>query len=384
MLGITTGVAALIVVLSVFNGFLSLVEGLLKGVDPDIRIEAVNKKMLDENDSLLFKVLDSQKEILMYSRYIEGKTILSNDNKNQVAYIHGIDTVMFPKMTNIENHLVMGHYSYSSTDSVVRYGMIMGVGLADKLGLSPNDRIAAISPIGLEKVYTQMTAPRVRRFQVNGVYSIQKAYDSGIAYADYSVVQDLFKMNGQMSGVEIRLQKNTDVDVVKEKLQHLLGDTYWVQSWYDLRREMYTVMKMEKWGAYIVLALIIVVAAFNMVGTLLMTVIEKKRDIGIIRAMGADRKQVYSIFLRQGLIVGLSGVVMGSIIGYGIVFLQQTFGFYKIPNAESFIIDAFPVQIQWQDFFAVTLIALILTVASAIYPAKKAGELNPIENIRWE
>lgn len=384
IVGVTTGVAALIIVLSVFNGFLSLVEGLLKGVDPDIRIEAADKKTLDENDSLLFAVLGSHSDIKIYSKYAEGKAILSNENKNQVAYIHGVDTTVFPQMTKIQNHIVIGNYSYTSTDSVVRYGIIMGIGLGDKLGVSPKTEIAAISPVGLEKVFTQMTAPRIRRFQVNGVYSIQKAYDSGIAYADYSAVQDLFKMNGQMSGVEIRLKDGADAEVVKEQLQKLLGEKYWVQSWYDLRREMYTVMKLEKWGAYIVLTLIIVVAAFNIIGTLLMTVLEKKRDIGIMRAMGANQHQIFSIFLKQGLIVGLSGVVMGSIIGYGIVYLQMTYGFYKIPNAESFIVDAFPVHVEWLDFFAVTCVALILTVVSAIYPAKKASQLQPVDNIRWE
>lgn len=384
IIGVTTGVAALIVVLSVFNGFLSLVEGLLKGVDPDIRIESSDRNSLSESDSLLFSILVKRSDIELYSKYIEGKTILSFENKNQVSYLHGIDTVKFGQMTKVQNHVVMGRYSFSSTDSSVQNGLVMGVGLGDKLGVSTGATIAAISPVGLEKVFTQMTAPRVKRFKVNAVFSIQKAFDTGVAYADYSVVQDLFKLGGKMTGIEIRLKKDADAEKVKSELQKALGEKYWVQSWYDLRREMYTVMRLEKWGAYIILTLIIVVAAFNIVGTLLMTVLEKKRDIGILRSMGASKDQVYSIFLKQGLIVGVSGVIAGSIIGYGIVFLQMKFGFYKIPNAESFIIDSFPVTAEWTDFFAVTSVALILTVLSAIYPAKKASELNPVENIRWE
>lgn len=382
IVGVTVGVAALIVVLSVFNGFSSLVEGLLKGVDPDIRIEATDKKSLPEGDSLLFSILKSIPEISLVSRFTEGKALLTYDNKNQVAWLHGVEDSLFGRMTKLDQHIVMGSSALTAKEG--NKGILLGIALSDKLGAIEGASVAIISPVGLDKVFTQMQTPRTRRFEVTGIFSVQRVYDIGFSYASYAAVQDLFQMNGKMTGVEIQLTPGADAAEVKEKLQEKLGNAYWVQTWYDLRREMYSIMKLEKWGAYIILALIIIIAAFNIVGTLMMTVLEKRRDIGVLMAMGTSRKQIYRIFLKQGLIVGFSGVIIGSILGYGIVFLQMKTGFYRIPNAESFIVDAFPVAVEWVDFFATTAMALVLTSLSAIYPARMAAALDPVDAIRYE
>ncbi|MCK6600418.1 MAG: FtsX-like permease family protein [Bacteroidetes bacterium] len=380
--GVTVGVAALIVVLSVFNGFSALVEGLLKGVDPDIRIEASDKRYLAEEDSVLFSVLKEIPEISLVSRFAEGKALLTHDNENQVAWVHGVEDSLFNRMTRLDDHLVMGKSRFRSETG--EKGILVGIGLSDKLSAIEGATIAAISPVGLDKVFTQMQTPRTRRFEVTGVFSVQRVYDVGFAYASFEDVQDLFQLPGKMSGVELRLIPGADAGKIKEILSEKLGKGYWVQTWYDLRREMYSIMKLEKWGAYLILALIIIIAAFNIVGTLTMTVLEKRRDIGVLMAMGTSRQQIYRIFLKQGLIVGFSGVLIGSLLGYGVVFLQMTTGFYQIPNSQSFLVDAFPVSVEWVDFLATTAMALLLTSVSAIYPARLASSLDPVEAIRYE
>lgn len=386
IVGVTVGVAALIVVLSVFNGFSSLVQQLLKGVDPDIRIEAADQSTLAENDSLLWSILKNHPEVKIASRFVEAKAVLAFENKTQVAYIHGVEADKFNEFSQIPEHTQMGvpDLKGDSEEENEYRGMLIGIGIADKLGIPSNVTISVISPVGLDRVFTQMQSPRVRELKVTGIYSVQRAYDIGFSYVEYGRAQDIFRIPGQMTGVELRLNPGVSVEDFKETLQKSLGNKYWVQTWYDLRREMYSVMQLEKWGAYLILALIIVVAAFNSIGTLMMTVIEKRKDIGVLMAMGASREQIYRIFLRQGWMVGVAGVIIGSVLGYGIVFLQLSTGFYKIPNAASFIIDAFPVAVEWSDFFATTAMALVLTSVSAIYPARAASKLLPVEAIRYE
>lgn len=381
--GMTVGVASLIVVLSVFNGFSTLVGSLLKGLDPDIRIESATGDRLSVSDSVLIQALREEKSIVLSAPFIEEKGLLVRGQNHQVAWLYGMDDSLFKKMVSLDLHMVAGLQNVAGNEQDQR-GMVMGIALADQLDAMVHDTIAVLSPVGLDKVFTQMQAPRTKRLQMTGMYQVQRVYDIGFSYISFEAAADLFRYRDEMTGVAIRLSPEADAADVKERLQSRLGSDYEIRTWYDLRRNMYSIMQLEKWGAYFILTLLIVIAAFNVVGTLMMTVLEKRRDIGILMSMGSSREQIYRIFLNQGLLVGLSGVGMGSLLGYGVVWLQQLTGWYKIPNSENFIIDSFPVAVEWTDFLAVTSISLLLAVLSAIYPARMATRLDPIEAIRYE
>ncbi|TRZ64137.1 ABC transporter permease, partial [bacterium] len=174
-----------------------------------------------------------------------------------------------------------------------------------------------------------------------------------------------------------------DSENVKEKLNAMLNNKYSVMTWYDLHADFYSILKIERWMAFIILSMIIIVATFNILGSLTMTVIEKKRDIGILRTMGASTKTIRKIFTSEGIVVGLIGMIAGSVIGLGLVLAQKYFELYKI-DSNVYRISALPVELRLSDFLFVPLAAFLLCYLASIYPARRAAKLNPVESIRWE
>jgi len=195
--------------------------------------------------------------------------------------------------------------------------------------------------------------------------------------------QRLFRMQGEVTGVELRLRDLDDAERVKAALERQLDPAaVRVQTWYDLQRALYDVMRLEKWGASFILGLIVVVAAFNIVGSLTMIVIEKRRDLGALRAMGATRRDIRRIFLLEGLLVGVTGAGLGLAVGLGLALLQQATGFVPLADAEAFIINAYPISIRWLDVALVAGLSVALCVGAALYPAARAAAQEPAEAVR--
>jgi lipoprotein-releasing system permease protein len=241
-----------------------------------------------------------------------------------------------------------------------------------------------LSPVGLESSLTQFVEPLTKDFIINGVFiSSNRDYDSKYAYISLENAQYLFDLENNVHGVEMRLDNINESDNVKSSLQEMLGDKYNVMTWYDLNESLYSLLKVERWVTFSILCLIIAVASFNILASLTMTVIAKKRDIGILKAMGASEKVITKIFLFEGISVGLIGMVAGSLIGLVIVLAQKYFEFYKI-DSSVYLFDALPVELRLTDFIFVPLAALILCFLAALYPSRRAAKLDPIKSIRWE
>jgi lipoprotein-releasing system permease protein len=217
---------------------------------------------------------------------------------------------------------------------------------------------------------------------VRGLYELEPVYDASHVFIELGEAQRLFRMAGEVSGVELRLDDLERAAAVKAALQQRLGPDVRVQTWYDLQRSLYDVMRLEKWGASFVLALIIVVAAFNIVGSLTMIVIEKRRDLGALQAMGASRRDVRRIFLLEGVLVGAIGSGVGLALGLGLALAQQHFGLVPLAGAESFIIDAYPVAVRAWDVVLVVVVAVGLCAAASVYPAARASAVEPAQAVR--
>jgi lipoprotein-releasing system permease protein len=241
-----------------------------------------------------------------------------------------------------------------------------------------------LSPVGLEKSLTQFVDPKTKKFIITGIYdSDNKDYDGNYAYISLSNSQDLFELDDQVNGVEMRLDNIADSEKEKAKLQSSLGNEFKVLTWYDLHEDFYSILKIERWVAFIILSLIIAVASFNILGSLTMTVIEKKRDIGVLKALGATDKMITNIFLFEGVSVGIIGIVAGTILGLGVTLAQKYFEFYTL-DASVYKIGALPVELRYMDFVYIPMAAMILCFLASLYPSRRAASLEPVNAIRWE
>ncbi len=380
VIGVTIGVAAMIIVLSVFNGFHNKVTSILIGFDPHIRIESRENAKMENYENILedIKVLG----IINTSPFTLNKGMLSKKNANKVIYIKGVDDKNVEKVSGVKSLVNLGEFDLSNDGD---YGsIVLGLSLADQLRSYIGDTITILSPVGLEYSLTQFVEPITKDFIVKGIYdSENREYDSKYAYISITNAQNLFKLGNTVGGIEIRLDDLNKSDDVKTKIQNIIGDKYNVLTWYDLHLDFYSILKIERWVAFIILSLIIAVASFNILGSLTMTVIEKKRDIGILKAMGASNNTITKIFLFEGLAVGFIGMFVGSFLGGGIILAQKYFEFYKL-DSSIYKITALPVMINIIDFISVPLAALLLCFLASLYPARRAAKLNPVESIRWE
>ena len=378
--GVTIGTALLIVVLSVFNGFFDVVKSLLLSFDPDIRIES--------NEGSTFKFTDEIKqqlsnipEITNLSAFVVGKALLtSEDGEIKVVEVKGIEEDRFIEMVNIEGAIRSGVFDLEVRNR--KPGIIIHEQLRSDLYLSLNDEVALLSSAGMRKALTQITVPRSYRFDLRGAYLVQSIASTPSVYIEIDAARRLFKARNTVSGIDLKLKNNKDAESVKVLLESKFGSQFKISTWYDLQKPLYDVMYLEKWGAYVILMIIVLVAALNIIGSLTMIVIQKKRDIGILMAMGYSNKKIKLIFRKQGLFIGLIGCGIGGSLGFLMCWLQQKFGLIKLSSA--FIIDAYPVDMQLFDISVILFGSLMLCLTASWFPAKKAAQVQPAEATRFE
>lgn len=384
------GVAALIVVLSVLNGFFDFVRDMLISYDPHVRIVSVSDRGLQKVDSLV-SIAEAIPGVIQVSPYVEGKAMLRHDSQsdvNKVVIVRGIEMSNMGEDNNLVTGITFGTFDVSRKNG--RPGIVLGRRLGERLliapggGTRPASRVALLSASGLVRSFVNVfSSSPIREFEVRGLFHLESVYDESHVFIDLKEAQRLFRTGRTVSGIEIRLEDLERAPEVKAALRERLdASTYDILTWYDLQKSLYDVMRLEKYGASLILALIILVAAFNIVGSLTMIVIEKRRDVGVLRAMGASQQDIKKIFLLEGLFIGVLGSGMGLVLGLGIALTQQYFKIVPLAEAESFLIDAYPVSIQFADVFVVTVIALGLCILASVYPARRAASIEPAEAIR--
>jgi len=381
VIGITVGVAALIVVLSVFNGFNSVVTQVLVGFDPHIKIEPVKGKSMDLSESL-FQAIDDEGRIGAASPFIASKALLVTSQVNRVVLVKGVVDSTIGQVSGVKKSTVLGRFDLQSDTS--GYAIVIGIALADRLGAIVGSEITIISPVGVDAMLMQFGQPLMRQFTVVGIYdSNNKDYDAHYAFISFDAARELFGFGVDASGIEIRLHSIQDAESVQASLQERLGPAYTVSTWYDLHRDLYSVMQIERWAAYIILCLIVGVATFNVLGSLSMGVLEKRRDIGVLKALGATGRSITRLFMYEGVLVGSFGTVLGTAIGFTVCYMQIEYQLFPL-DPTVYIIPAIPVEIRWTDFVAVSLASMVLSSVASLFPARRAARLLPVDAIRWE
>jgi lipoprotein-releasing system permease protein len=378
--GVTVGVAALVVVLSVFNGFGSLVQSILVNFDPHIRIESVNPLYADSAKAMIENI-SHQSHVKACSPFVGGKALIVSRNVNRVVNIRGLETSKIPLVSGLSEKLVLGSMNLEGQH---RSGIVLGLVLADRLGAVVGDTISIVSPAGAELATMQMGLPIIRRFEVVGIYeSNNKDYDGYYAFTNLLGAQSLFGRVGRIDGIDIRCDNIDYAERTSSELHRKYGDSFRYLTWYDLHRELFSVMQIERWCAYIVLCLIIAVASFNLLGSLTMTVYEKRRDIGILKSMGATDESLKKIFALQGFFVGIAGTIVGTALGLLIVYLQYHYHLVAL-DTTIYIIPAMPVEVHSTDILVIAVAAIGLCSLASRLPAKRAATLDPVKAIRWE
>jgi lipoprotein-releasing system permease protein len=239
--------------------------------------------------------------------------------------------------------------------------------------------VVVFSPAGMTSGFS---APVVKQFVLTGVFQTGLfEFDDVLAYIDLTVAQKLFQRNDRVDGLEIKLDDLWLAEEVRVEIEDKFSDPIYVQTWFEMRKTLFSWMKIEKWMWTIILSLVIIVAAFNILSTLIMVAMEKRRDIGILKAMGARDRDIARVFSAQGLIVGIFGSILGLLLGLIVCYGQLKFKWIALPS-DIYFLDALPVKMQLQDFAIVSVIAVLLAYIGAIYPAKRAAKLTPVDAIR--
>ncbi len=390
--GVTLGVAALIVVLSVMNGFYDFVQNLLVSLDPHVRIVSADERGIEQADSLVEIALGLE-HVEYASTYVEGKALIiprGGSEVNKVVIVRGIDPEAYAGVSDVVARTGFGSFNLDSEEG--RPGLVAGMSLGRRMALAPpapdeeGSRVALLSAPAIERMLANVFGGMpFMWFEVRGLFELDAVYDESHVFVSIDEAQRLFRMGETVSGIELRLDDLNRADEVKAVLQSRLSDdAYAVLTWYDLQKSLYDVMRLEKWGASLILALIILVAAFNIIGSLTMIVIEKRRDVGVLQAMGVSRRDVRRIFMLEGLLVGIVGTALGLILGLGLALLQQRYALVPLEGAESFMIDAYPISIRWLDVVLVSAVALTLCALAAIYPAVRAASIEPATAVNVE
>lgn len=375
--GVFIGVAAILIVLSVMNGFHSELQKRILGITPHIIVTRYSYEPIPNPDSLEKVIASHLGSHFSIAPFIYLKTLIKSETQSDGIIIRGIDPEKEKSITEIHKNIVTGEYRLSKSD------ILLGIDLARILGVTVGDEVTIVLPFSGELTPLGMI-PKTKRVVIRGIFDAGLyEQNASLVYANLSDLQELLGMGKSVSGLEVKIKNIFNASRVARKLSQSLGYPYRALDWIALNRNLFTALRLEKVVTFIVLVLLIFVAAFNIIGILIMMVLRKTKEIGILKAMGTTPKSITRIFILAGFSIGIIGTVLGSSIGYLISALLNRYRFVQLPGDVYFIKDL-PVKMEFSDFFLVILCALLISFLSTIYPAYKAARLTPVDAIRYE
>ena len=367
--GIMVGTMALIIVLSVFNGFEHVIVSLFNTFDPDIRITLVEGKTFHEGDIAADKI-KKMNGIVRYTDVLEENALLRCNNKQYFATIKGVSPE-FQQSSGLDSMLVEGDMILESKGEPFA---VAGRGVAFYLGLNPQDMVHKL------EIYVPRRGATAARpneafnsasLFTSGIFAIQDDFDSKYVLLPIAFTRELLNYTDEVSAIELGLKKGTETEQIQKELQAVVGPRFKVENRFQQQSTLYSLMKSEKLAVFFILGFILLIASFNVIGSLSMLIIEKKKDIKILGSMGADERLIRRIFLVEGLLVTTLGALTGLMLGAGICWVQQHFGLVKLQvSGGSFLIDSYPVNMQLFDFVMVFLTVFFIGLAAVILPVR--------------
>jgi lipoprotein-releasing system permease protein len=377
--GVAVGVMALLVVLSVMSGFHEDLQKKILGVNAHVVILDYRGAMPGYKD--VIERLKGEKDIVSSAPFVLGQAMISFGEKAHGVFLRGIIPEMEMKTTEISRYIKEGNLKDLAPNDGIP-GIILGKELASSIGAFKGDIVTVLSPVG--EIGPLGMLPKVKKFRVVGIFEVGMfEYDLNLVLTDLRSAQEFFGMKDDITGIELRLNDIYKAPVVREWLQKKLGFPLFAKDWMQMNRNLFSALKLEKFAMFIILILIILVASFNIVSTLIMNVIEKRREIAILKAMGATNKGIMTVFMLQGLFIGIFGTIIGVTGGYLLSYILNTYQIIKLP-ADVYYLSHLPVKMKFFDFMTVSLSAIIISFLATIYPAWQAAKLNPVEPLRYE
>jgi lipoprotein-releasing system permease protein len=371
IVAIVVGTTALILVLSVFNGFEDLVKSLYSSFYTDLKVTAARGKMITVSPAQL-QQLHAIRGIRNFSRVVEEKAMIQNGDYQSAVYVKGVDE-NYRYTSGVATHLINGGYDLGN-EEVPK--IILGVGVEGALGIVADRNIFKLM-IYLPKKNESEQLDLLQNISADSIrssaaFAIQQDFDNkyGITNIDF-LKKALALGDDQYSAIEIAVTDPSRTDELKKAVKQVFGEGYLVQNKYEQNRSLYSIMTIERWFIYALLCLILVVAAFNMIGALTMLVLEKQKDISILHALGANKNFIQKIFLNEGILLAIIGGGVGMALALLIAWLQLTY--HLIPMPGSFVIDYFPVKLRWMDFLLVGVTVFVVALIASWIPARKVS-----------
>ncbi len=376
--GVTLGVMTLITVLSVMSGFHEDLQKKILGVNAHIVMLSYQGKV--QNYAAVREKINGIDGVIDSSPFIYGQVMLRFGERAQGVVVRGIDPVTETGTTNILQDLKEG--SISNLNNRDMPGIIIGRELLRRLGLFIGDTVDIISP--MSEAGPLGMIPKMKKFRIAGVFEAgMYEYDSSLAFVHIIDLQKFFQLGDSVTGIEVKIEDLYDADKLAKDIEMILGPPFYAKDWMQMNRNLFSALKLEKIVMFIILTLIVIVASFNIISNLIMIVIEKGREIAIIKAMGATSKGIMAIFMIHGLIIGIIGTVIGVAGGYLLCQVLKKYRFIHLP-ADVYYLSYLPVKIDIYDFIVVPAAALLISFLATIYPSQQAAKLDPVESLRYE
>ncbi|MDI6729299.1 MAG: lipoprotein-releasing ABC transporter permease subunit [Thermodesulfovibrionales bacterium] len=374
--GVAVGVMALLVVLSVMSGFHEDLQKKILGANAHAVVLSY-KGGIEDYRSVMEK-LKNEPHVISMSPFVLGQVMVSSGRRAHGVFLRGIEPSSELKTTDILRHIKEG-----SIEEITGQGwIILGKELASMLGVIAGDTVNLISPVG--EIGPLGMLPKIKQFKVAAVFEIGMfEYDTNLAFTDIKSAQEFFGYGSAVSGIQLRLDDIYKASLVRDSVNKKIGFPYYARDWMQMNRNLFSALKLEKFAMFIILILIVLVASFNIVSTLMMNVMEKQKEIAILKAMGAKNQGIMMVFMIQGLLIGIIGTMIGVTGGYILGKIINNYEIIKLP-ADVYYLSKLPVKMKLIDFIAVSVSAIAISFFSTLYPSYYAAKLNPVEPLRYE
>lgn len=375
MLGFGVGAFAMVAVLSTFSGLSEIVESTINNYDPDLKVTSEGKKTFVYSSEMEGEIL-TLPNVKSVTQTLEEKVVLKYDQKQEIARIKGVDQSY--NANKFDSLIVLGEFNLGDSS---RYYGVFGAGLSDKLNLFPGSpELVTVFVPRRDVEYNSlnpMASLSAKYLRSSGLFVVHEELDNEVFITSLDFAQDLLIYPNQISALEIELEAGANPKRAKESVAALLGDDFAVKTRRELNEVIYKIFSSEKWFTFAILSLVLLISSFNIFGSLIMLVLDKKKDIGILKSMGAEESTIRKVFLWQGSYIALIGGLIGIILASGLVLAQDYFGFIKL---DSSMVQEYPVKLMWKDVVLTLVTVSLLGYLISLYPSHKAARTE-ISNI---
>jgi len=376
IIGITLGVSTLIIAVSILNGFEKEIKNKVSGLVSHIQITSFKPEGVIDYENVINQIKQNIPELTGISPFVQKEAVIRTKSTVEGVLVKGIDINRDVTMT--KNKIISGEFNIEPIDTIFSR-LVIGDKLAQKLNLSLGQKVIIF---GLKGVPSPFNQPKIKQFIISGIYETGlREFDDVLIYTNLNTAQKLAEMEPNVTGIEMKIQDIDKAEIVVNKLKDFLEYPLYPKSLFKMFRGLFSWVELQKAPTPIILGLIIIVATFNIIGTLLMLILEKTQSIGVLKALGSSKITIMKIFVTDGLIIGVMGVIFGNILGLGICLLELKYKFFSLP--EQYYMKNVPILIQPEYMLLISMITLFLALLVTLIPSYLASRVNPVKSIRF-